>query len=411
MENNDEGNSTVKTRVSSDPADDKTVTYTWDHRNRLISITNKDNSGTVTQVVEHTYDVLDRRVSMSVDLDGAGPLPEQITRYIYSGTDILAISDESGSITRRMLHGPAVDQVFAIEDDSTGDTLWALSDQLGSVRDVVDSDGTVENHLVYDAYGNVVSETDTDVDFLYGFTGRERDEASGLNYHRARYFDTSNGRWMSQDPIGFKAGEYNLYRYVGNATTVRTDPSGLEAYQPLPKVNTTGTQGGTPVRPTGSGEAINIYGEDENHLYKDFATDPKYVDYTVERPGGVYYVVRPLTERLEEDSVSDMVIRHSPMYPVTWREIVRIAKPVAVLTIAGPEKEVQETWSNINELKIVNEFEELTFPRPFVYTHQRNGMEITEEMAPSRYITVQFGQNPIYIGPNGNEAPTNSQID
>ncbi|WP_430451425.1 hypothetical protein [Rhodopirellula europaea] len=57
-----------------DPADDKTVTYTWDHRNRLISVTNKDNSGSVTQVVEHTYDVFDRRVSMSVDLDGAGPV-------------------------------------------------------------------------------------------------------------------------------------------------------------------------------------------------------------------------------------------------------------------------------------------------------------------------------------------------
>ncbi|KLU07314.1 biogenesis of outer membrane [Rhodopirellula islandica] len=215
------------TRVSSDPDDDKTVTYTWDHRNRLISVTNKDNSGTVTQVVEHTYDVFDRRVSMSVDLDGAGPLPEQTTRYVYNGTDVLATSDESGSVTQRMLHGPAVDQILAIEDVASGGVLWALVDHLGSVRDVIDSDGTVENHLVYDAYGNVVSETDTDVDFLYGFTGRERDEASGLNYHRARYFDTSNGRWMSQDPIRFKAGDYNLYRYVGNEATRFNDPSGL----------------------------------------------------------------------------------------------------------------------------------------------------------------------------------------
>jgi len=33
---------------------------------------------------------------------------------------------------------------------------------------------------------------------------------------------------FSQDPIGFQAGDANLYRYVGNGPTTRTDPSGLE---------------------------------------------------------------------------------------------------------------------------------------------------------------------------------------
>ncbi len=35
------------------------------------------------------------------------------------------------------------------------------------------------------------------------------------------------GRWLSQDPIGFAAGDANLYRYVGNGATNATDPSGL----------------------------------------------------------------------------------------------------------------------------------------------------------------------------------------
>lgn len=41
-------------------------------------------------------------------------------------------------------------------------------------------------------------------------------------------YDPSVGRWLSQDPIGFQAGDPNLYRYVGNKVTTHTDPSGLE---------------------------------------------------------------------------------------------------------------------------------------------------------------------------------------
>lgn len=223
----DEGNLTERTRISSAPADDKTVVYAWDHRNRLLSVTNKDNFGGVTQVVEHSYDVYDRRVSVSLDADGVGPLASEVVRYVYRGADVLVTSDGTGEITQRVLHGPAVDQVFAIEDASTGDVLWALTDQLGSVRDVIDSTGAVANHLVYDSFGNVVSETSSAIDFLYGFTGRERDKPTGLNYHRARYYASDTGRWLSQDPIGFAAGDENLYRYVGNQATSVTDPTGL----------------------------------------------------------------------------------------------------------------------------------------------------------------------------------------
>ncbi len=42
-------------------------------------------------------------------------------------------------------------------------------------------------------------------------------------------YDTSTGRWLSDDPISFRAGDANLYRYVGNSPTNATDPSGLDA--------------------------------------------------------------------------------------------------------------------------------------------------------------------------------------
>lgn len=42
-------------------------------------------------------------------------------------------------------------------------------------------------------------------------------------------YDPTLGRWLEQDPIGFDAGDMNLYRFVGNDPTNSVDPSGLEA--------------------------------------------------------------------------------------------------------------------------------------------------------------------------------------
>jgi RHS repeat-associated protein len=61
----------------------------------------------------------------------------------------------------------------------------------------------------------------------YTWAGREFDAESGLYYNRARYYDPKVGRFTSEDPIGFNAGDSNLYRYVMNEPTGWTDPSGL----------------------------------------------------------------------------------------------------------------------------------------------------------------------------------------
>jgi RHS repeat-associated protein len=93
------------------------------------------------------------------------------------------------------------------------------------VVDLVDGAGNVLNHFVYDSFGNRTATTAAD--FRFGYTGRELDGESGLYYYRARYYDPSLGRFISEDPIGFSAGDTNLYRYVSNSPTNFTDPSGL----------------------------------------------------------------------------------------------------------------------------------------------------------------------------------------
>jgi len=63
----------------------------------------------------------------------------------------------------------------------------------------------------------------------YQWEGLDKDAATGLYYDDARFYSSAIGRPLSQDPLGFAAGDSNLYRYVNNEPTNATDPSGLQA--------------------------------------------------------------------------------------------------------------------------------------------------------------------------------------
>ena len=65
------------------------------------------------------------------------------------------------------------------------------------------------------------------VDILFGYTGRQLDETTGLQNNFNRWYDAAVGSWVSEDPIGFAAGDANLYRYVGNKTLSNVDSIGL----------------------------------------------------------------------------------------------------------------------------------------------------------------------------------------
>ena len=54
-------------------------------------------------------------------------------------------------------------------------------------------------------------------------------EPNGLYYTRARYYDPSVCRFISEDPSGFDGGDVNLYAYCKNNPINLIDPFGLEA--------------------------------------------------------------------------------------------------------------------------------------------------------------------------------------
>jgi RHS repeat-associated protein len=95
------------------------------------------------------------------------------------------------------------------------------------------STGAALDTITYDGFGNVRSETSSANGDRYGFTGRERDNATGLQYNRDRWYNPATGTWMQQDPLGL-GPDTNPYRYVGNDPTNATDPSGLAPPEPPP---------------------------------------------------------------------------------------------------------------------------------------------------------------------------------
>jgi RHS repeat-associated protein len=224
----DEGNVTRRTKISDNSVRD----YTWDYRNRLTSVVDRTSAGgTITMQADYTYDVFDRRLKRVVDADGAGGGAAVTSRYVFEGAgpNVTLQFDGSNNLTHRYLWGEALDQLLADENSSNA-IAWSLADHLGTVRDVVNNSGTVQNHLKWDSFGAVTSESAPAVDFLMGFAGTLRDEETGHNYAWHRYLQ--DGRWLSEDPEGFDVGDMNLRRYVGNGPIMHTDRTGLRS--PLP---------------------------------------------------------------------------------------------------------------------------------------------------------------------------------
>jgi hypothetical protein len=89
-------------------------------------------------------------------------------------------------------------------------------------------------------------------------------------------FDPTIARFTSEDPMGFDAGDPNLYRYTGNDPTNATDPSGMEplgeyALMLMSKIQL--LQDPTHAA-TQDGYYANLTGADPNDFYRVWYTDP-----------------------------------------------------------------------------------------------------------------------------------------
>ena len=108
---------------------------------------------------------------------------------------------------------------------------WDLTDNQGTVRDVAEysvstQTTSVVNHLVYDPFGHITSQTNAAYRPTFMYDGMWQDPTTGLDYDHARWYDAVDGVFASQDPLGFAGGQTNTSEYCGNSPTNGTDPTG-----------------------------------------------------------------------------------------------------------------------------------------------------------------------------------------
>jgi RHS repeat-associated protein len=182
-------------------------TYGWDRENRMVSAGNGTNS------VAYLYDALGRRVKRTQGSD--------VQKYTHDGADV--VLDDINSTLTKYQNGPGIDNKLKAKTGST--SQYYLQDHLGSSVGLANASGSITDSSSYDSFGNP---TNTSFPSRYRFTGREFDTTTGIQYSRARFYDPGIGRFTSEDPIGFRGGDVNLYGYVRNEPFRHKDPHGLD---------------------------------------------------------------------------------------------------------------------------------------------------------------------------------------
>jgi len=184
----------------------------------------------------HVYDAAGQRVRKVTEL-ATGQVKDE--RIYLGGFEVYRKHNGNGSVTleRETLHlMDGQQRVALVETRTQGDdgsparlVRYQLGNHLGSASLELDEADRIISYEEYTPYGSTsyqaVDKSIKAAAKRYRYTGMERDEETGLNYHGARYYAGWLGRWLSTDPAGMVEGP-NIYVYVIGQPTALCDPTG-----------------------------------------------------------------------------------------------------------------------------------------------------------------------------------------
>jgi len=180
--------------------DGSLTTYDYDVFGNLLEVNSDDG-----RKIEYLVDAQQRRVGKRID----GNL---VQGFLYQDQlNPIAELDSSGNVLSQFIYGEKqnVPDILIRE----GVPYRIISDHLGSPRLVVDIDsGIVAQRMNYDAWGNVIQDTNPGFQ-PFGFAGGIYDADTDLVRFGARDYDAVTGRWTAKDPIDFGGNALNLYGY------------------------------------------------------------------------------------------------------------------------------------------------------------------------------------------------------
>jgi RHS repeat-associated protein len=200
--------------------------FVWDAWNMLVQVKNSSN----VVIVTYGRDALHRHVTDTVG--------SSVTdRFFSQEWQLLETKAGSNTVTRNVWSPAYVDGLVTRDrdTDSNGtldERLYSLQDANWNTTGLVNTSGTVVERDTYspfgvvtfrDASGAVIGSSAKDWVFLH--QGGEKIAAGDYEF-RNRVVSPTLGRWLSNDPIGFSAGDVNTYRALTNNPILQVDPTG-----------------------------------------------------------------------------------------------------------------------------------------------------------------------------------------
>jgi len=246
----------------------------WDYRDQLTATARQVvNNGGTPETTYYVYDASGQRIRKVTERQSAAPdaATKKEERIYLGGFEIYREYEADGStlkLERETLHVMDDKQRIALVETRTlpltpdlKDPLqlirYKFGNHLGSASLELDEIGHIISYEEYAPYGSstyqaVRSRTETAK--RYRYTGKERDEESGLYYHGARYYAAWLGRWVSCDPAGGGCST-PLYCYVLDKPTYFHDPDG-KIPAPYELADAWESSGVAPI-PTVTGEKVS----------------------------------------------------------------------------------------------------------------------------------------------------------
>jgi RHS repeat-associated protein len=223
----------LQTVTSSNGAE----TYGYDADGRVSAI-NRD--GQTLNLSHDSYDRLTQANDVTYLYDGSGNRIKAVSgaserKFLQASNGGLAITelltDAAGNVISDYVYGNGSTPISKI--DASGNSVYYLTDAMGSVIGEVDGDGNLITRIQYDGFGNVWSQSGGAIGSSGGdfrFQGQWLESDSGLYYFRARDYDSKTGLFLSRDavaPSDQQPESMNPYQFAYQNPLVYSDPTGM----------------------------------------------------------------------------------------------------------------------------------------------------------------------------------------
>jgi RHS repeat-associated protein len=207
-----------------------TTTFTYDAADRL-TLVDPPGAGSTSYTFDDNGNLTDRGSDDFVwdaeDRLTSATVSSVTTTFAYNGDglrDSLTVNSNTTMFTwdvnrsiPQVLDDEDIRYVYGIgriAQVDGADTYYYLTDGLGSTMALTDDDGEVVNDYDYDVFGGL-RDSSGPQDNDFAFAGEQTDGSTGLQYLRARYYDTTVGRFISRDRLAWSPSWLDhIYVYV-----------------------------------------------------------------------------------------------------------------------------------------------------------------------------------------------------